>query len=311
MESAGDVMDLQATRLSSRARAVGVALLLITSIGWSLSGVAVKLVQAHPLAFAFWRSAAAAVFMAALVPLFTGTRPRGRWMGLCILLYAAVVALLIAAMTYGTAAKGILLQYVGPVACALLAWAFQRRAISRRSVVAVAISTLGVAVMVLTGEGDANLRGTVCGLASGICFGALILLLEKVDRAEGGRANPVWIVFANNAGAAILLMPACLLLGVLDLPPQKIAFICLVGVVQLAIPYWLFQLGLRRVHPVDASLLVLLEPILNPVWVALMTDERPDTATLIGGIAILLAMVIEATKPRADIAREVMEPAAG
>ncbi len=297
-------IDLQAVRLSGRARAVGVLLLIATSVGWSLSGVAVKIVQTHPLSFALWRSAAAAACMALMLPLFSGTRPTGRWMGLCILLYTAVVALLITAMTYSTAAKGILLQYIGPVACALFAWLFQHRAIARRSIIAIAIASAGVGVMVFFGEDDLSPIGTICGIASGICFGGLILMLEKVDRVEQGRANPVWIVFANNAGSVVLLLPVCLLAGVLDLTPWKVGAISIVGVVQLAIPYLLFQLGLRRVHPVDASLLVLLEPVLNPVWVALLTTERPDAATLIGGIAILLAMVIEATKPRAEIACE-------
>jgi drug/metabolite transporter (DMT)-like permease len=58
----------------------------------------------------------------------------------------------------------------------------------------------------------------------------------------------------------------------------------------------LFQFALRRVTPVDASLLTLLEPVLNPIWVALLTPERPDLATYIGGAAIVVALIIEATK---------------
>ena len=287
-----------------RARALGVLMLVAASVGWSISGLAVKVVQTHPLSFALWRSAGAAVLMAAMIPLFTGSRPRGRWMGLSILLYTAVVALLIAAMTYATAAKGILLQYTGPIACALFAWVFQRRAISPRSVAAIAIASVGVAVMVFGGEGETSALGTVCGVASGICFGGLILMLEKVDREEGGRANPVWIVFANNAGSVVLLLPVCLWLGAIDWTPWKMGVVLGVGFVQLAIPYLLFQLALRRVHPVDASLLVLLEPVLNPVWVAMFTVERPDAATIVGGVAILVAMVIEATKPKAEVVRE-------
>jgi drug/metabolite transporter (DMT)-like permease len=305
MDRAGDErMGIALGHASGRRRAAGVAMLIAASIGWSISGVFVKLVDTHPLSFALWRSASAAVFLAALLPLVPGTRPRGRWMGLSILLYTAVVALLIAAMTYATAAKGILLQYIGPIACAVFAWIFQRRVIARRSVLAIAVASLGVGIMVIFGRGEAGPLGTICGIASGICFGGLILLLEKVDRDEGGRANPVWIVFANNAGSALLLLPVCLAAGAIELAAWKVAAMCFVGVVQLAIPYLLFQLGLRRVHPVDASLLVLLEPVLNPIWVALLTTERPDAATIAGGVAILAAMVIEASKPKAEVDRE-------
>ena len=101
----------------------------------------------------------------------------------------------------------------------------------------------------------------------------------------------------NNAGAASILLLLCLARGVMWHEPWKIALVCATGVVQLAIPYVLFQLALRRVRPVDASLLILLEPVLNPVWVALATSERPDLFTIVGGAAILVAMVVEAVKP--------------
>ena len=51
-----------------------------------------------------------------------------------------------------------------------------------------------------------------------------------------------------------------------------------------------------RRHAGCAGLLTLLEPVLNPIWVALVTPERPDAATYVGGAAILVALVLEATK---------------
>jgi drug/metabolite transporter (DMT)-like permease len=75
-----------------------------------------------------------------------------------------------------------------------------------------------------------------------------------------------------------------------------VALVGATGVGQLAIPSVLFQRVLRRVQSGDASLLILLEPVLNPVWVALATSERPDRWDVLGGIAILIAMVVEAVK---------------
>lgn len=283
----------------TRSRAIGIALLIVTSILWSISGVAVKLAEMNPLAFAFYRSLFAALALVLLLPWSKGLRPMGRWMFITVVFYAAVVALLITAMTMETAAKGILLQYSGPVFCALFAWLFQRRRIPGRSVVAILIASIGVVIMIFGGEGLSGWKGPAAGMASGICFGALILLLEKVDRSAGGKADPIWIVFVNNAGSALLLLPLCLWQDALPLTQLQLYSIIGIGAVQLALPYVLFQFALRRVHPVEASLLVLLEPVLNPVWVALLTSERPDMATIIGGIAILGAMVLEATRPPA------------
>lgn len=271
-------------------------MLIAASVLWSLSGAAVKLADLHPLTFAFWRSVAATASVALVLPLGRGNWPRPGWMLASAVMYTIVVALLVTSMTVSTAATGILLQYTGPVFCALFAWAFQGRAIGRRTLIAMAIATAGIGVMVIGGWKPGNWVGPTCGLLSGAAFGALILLLEKNDRAAGG-VNPFVLMLVNNGVSALLLLPLCARMGVLRADRGPLAIVLLIGVVQLALPYLLFQLALRRVRPVDASLLILLEPVLNPVWVALVTSERPDRATLMGGAAILVAMVVEATKP--------------
>ena len=285
-------------------RAGGVALLIAASVLWSLSGVVVKVVRIDSIAFAFWRSLAAAGVMAALLPLGRGRLPPLPWMLASATLYTVVVSLLITSMTASTAAVGILLQYTAPVFCALFAWLFLRRRISRGTLLAMAVAGVGIGIMIggtwkhQTNGHSPDLTGPVTGLLSGAAFGALILVLEKIDRAAGpGGANPFAIVLFNNAGAAAILLPLCLTKHVLLAETWKLGLVCATGVVQLAIPYVLFQLALRRVRPVDASLLILLEPVLNPIWVALATSERPDLFTIGGGAAILTAMVVEALKP--------------
>lgn len=273
-------------------------MLLVVAAMWSVSGVAVKVAQMDAIAFAFYRSLAAAAVMLALLPLARGLGrpPRAKWAALSAVVYTAVVSLLILSMTVSTAATGILLQYTGPVFCALFAWLFQGRRIGPRTLGVMALATGGITIMVVGGWQAGNWLGPASGLASGAAFGALILVLEKNDRAVGGGVNPLALVFLNNAGAALLLLPICLATGVLAATPAQLTLVAATGVFQLALPYVLFQLALRRVRPVDASLLILLEPVLNPIWVALATSERPDAATLIGGAVILVAMVVEAAK---------------
>jgi DME family drug/metabolite transporter len=277
----------------------GIAMLIVASVLWSLSGLAVKLAAMDPLAFAMWRSLAGAVALGIAIPFARGRWPRATWMVPTVLVYTAVVTLLLAAMTWGTAARGILLQYTGPVFCALFAWLFQRRRIGPYTAGALLVAGVGIAVMIAGAPAGDGWVGPTCGLLSGVAFGALILLLEKVNRTGGaGDVNPIAITFLNNAGAALILVLICLasrtpLLG----DGKQMAIVTVTGVIQLAIPYALFQIALRYVEPVDASLLILLEPVLNPIWVALAVGEHPDWATIVGGVAILAAMVIEALKP--------------
>lgn len=277
---------------AKRLRTQGILMLIAASALWSLSGVAVKLAHIDPIAFAFWRSAAAAAGMAALVPLSSGRMPPVAWLALSVTLYTAVVTLLITAMTRSTAAAGILLQYTGPVWCALLAWAFTRRAIGRRTLIALTVAAIGILVMV-AGEDDPAVL--VVGILSGVAFGGLILTLKEIE--SSGSVNTFAVIFLNNLGCALILLPICAYAQTLSWPASKLAIVWVTGVVQLALPYVLFQFALRRVGAVDASLLILLEPVLNPVWVWLAVNERPAWQTFVGGAAIIVAMVIEATKP--------------
>jgi drug/metabolite transporter, DME family len=294
-------------------------MLIVAAVLWSVSGIAVKL-AAHPLpdgtrramdpfAFALYRSLFAAVAMLALLPLGRGRLPKLLPMLASVALSASVYALLILSMTVSTSGTGILLQYTGPIFCALFAWLFQGRTIGGRTVLAMSIATGGIIIMIAGNlsaapSGGASAQslpgwvGPVAGLLSGVAFGALILVLERVDRSARG-VNPYVVVLINNAGTALLLMPLCLLQGTLtDVADRQLLVVGLTGAFQLAIPYVLFQLALRRVKPVDASLLILLEPVLNPVWIALFADELPRIGTVIGGVALVIAMIIEAVNPR-------------
>ena len=61
----------------------------------------------------------------------------------------------------------------------------------------------------------------------------------------------------------------------------------LLGVVQLAIPYLLYSLAIRHVRALDASVISIIEPILNPIWVMLATSENPTFWSIIGGSLVL------------------------
>lgn len=69
------------------------------------------------------------------------------------------------------------------------------------------------------------------------------------------------------------------------------------GAVQLGAPYYLFSKGLQTVSLPEASLIALIEPVLNPLWVALIVGELPSTATVSGGTLILFGLGVRYVWP--------------
>jgi drug/metabolite transporter (DMT)-like permease len=72
------------------------------------------------------------------------------------------------------------------------------------------------------------------------------------------------------------------------------------GLFQIALAYAFVGIGLRRVGALEASLLLLVEPVLNPLFAWLVHGERPGPWTLAGGAVILSATALEAVLPGSD-----------
>jgi drug/metabolite transporter (DMT)-like permease len=76
------------------------------------------------------------------------------------------------------------------------------------------------------------------------------------------------------------------------LPPTQVGLIFVLGVVQLGLPYLLFSIAIRRLTALEAVLLPMIEPILNPLWVALARGEWPGPWSLAGGGLVLGAVAV-------------------
>jgi drug/metabolite transporter (DMT)-like permease len=81
-------------------------------------------------------------------------------------------------------------------------------------------------------------------------------------------------------------------MGTASYAPAEFLFIVILGVVQLGIPYVLYALASRDCSPLACSLIGMLEPILNPIWVLIFDGETPGFYALIGGIIVVAAVTV-------------------
>ncbi|MCW8130355.1 MAG: DMT family transporter [Planctomycetota bacterium] len=77
---------------------------------------------------------------------------------------------------------------------------------------------------------------------------------------------------------------------------QPLAVLLFMGIVQLGLGYYLLARGIKHVPAVEASLLVLIEPVLNPVWTYLVSGERPSAWALAGGSVIIGTVAVQALR---------------
>jgi drug/metabolite transporter (DMT)-like permease len=264
----------------------GRVLLLSAGVLWSLSGLILKspplaalpAAERGPLLACYRALFAAAVFL----PLI---RPRSiRWRPMLVplvLSFAAMNALFVTAMTRTSAAAAIFLQYTSTAWAFVFGVLFLHERVGGRDMLALCCSLLGIGWIVAGDWGGENLPGNVLALGSGLSYAGVLFCLRWL-RGE----DAIWLTALNHAAAGLILLPWALSLDV-SLGAAQWGLVAGMGVVQMGLPYLLFARAVQTVPVREAALLLLIEPVLNPLWVWLFWGERVTPAVWVGGTFIL------------------------
>jgi DME family drug/metabolite transporter len=81
-------------------------------------------------------------------------------------------------------------------------------------------------------------------------------------------------------------------LPVTEFSTTDLAILLFLGVFQIGLAYVCLSSGISGVPALEASLLLLLEPVLNPVWAWLVHGEMPTGWALLGGAIIMVATTV-------------------
>lgn len=258
---------------------------------WSTGGLFIKWTPLGPLGVVCGRSLVTAFFYLLVL------RPKlreARWTtSIC---YAGMILTFVSATKLTTAANAIFLQYTGPAYVLLLApWLLGER-FRRLDALCVAASLAGMSLFFVGKVEAGQLAGNLLGAVSGVFFGLTILFLRRDSATGSGDALPS--TTAGNLLAAAVALPFCFR----ELPgvgAAGLGALLYLGVVQMGIAYLLFGRGLRQVPAAEASLLSMLEPTFNPVWVYLGTGERPGPLAILGGAIVVASVAVRtALAPR-------------
>lgn len=259
-----------------------VVLLVVASVLWSLGGVLIKSVDLPSLGKAGVRSGVAAIVLWAWLrrPQFTFSKTQ---IGAAVA-YAATVLLFVVATDRTTAANAIFLQYTAPIYVALAGhWLLGERT-RRLDWLCVGIAFAGIALFFGEKLSATGFTGNLFALASGLSFAATAMLV----RHERDR-SPASALLLGNLLAAAIGLPFCL--GHAPTGSEWASLVVL-GVAQLGVPYVLYSLAIRQVTALEATLIPMLEPVLNPLWVALRQGEVPGPWSLAGGALVLGAVIV-------------------
>ncbi|MFT3915877.1 MAG: EamA family transporter [Anaeromyxobacteraceae bacterium] len=266
--------------------------MLLAALLWSTAGAAIKRCALDGWQIAGGRSLVAGVFLLLAVPA-TRRRPT-RTVLLVSIAYAFTVVLFVNATKLTTAANAIFIQDIAPLWVLLLSPLLLGERPTRGELLAVPVYAIGLSMFFLDELSGGQLTGNLVALASGVAFAFTIVGLRKLR--EDGPASLAW----GNLLAAAIALP----FGAGPSPTGlDLALVGYLGVFQLGVSYLVFTRGITATPAVEGALLVLLEPILNPVWTYLATGERPGPWALLGGAVVLAATAWRTIAPALVMAR--------
>ncbi|BDQ01564.1 EamA family transporter [Ignavibacterium sp.] len=261
----------------------GILAVFLTALLWSSGGLFIKLITLTPMQISFFRCLIAAIVFAILF------RQKILKLNPLALLnsisYAAVLIFFVIATKTTTAANAIFLQSTAPIYVLIFEPLLTKTKWEKINVVTIAVCFVGMILFFMGDLTPGDIKGNLAALFAGVAFAAFFLGMKKNDKQYGEAS-----IFYGNVIVAIVCIPFLFEMNSLTFSDLwKLTFL---GVFQIAIAYALFSYGIKRILAVEASIISMLEPVLNPIWVFIGYGEVPSLYAIIGGVIIISAITI-------------------
>ncbi len=257
--------------------------MVLASVFWSIAGLFIKQISWHPLAIAGLRSLICGIFLFVFIDKKKIRIDKTILLG--ALMYTLVAGLFVVANKLTTTTNAILLQFTAPIWVIVISVLFLRKRFSKSDIGAVLAVAAG---MILFFFGDLEMGGILgnfLAIGAGVALAVMLLIMRKADDVD-----PLLVPVLGNFMLFVFTLPFLLLF-----PPAlnyvNVVNIVVLGILQLGMGYLLFSVAVPYVTTLEASLIMVIEPLMSPVWVFLFLGEAPTFYSIVGGIIVVLTVL--------------------
>ena len=257
----------------------GTAMMLAASLCFSTGGLLMKLIPWNPLAINGARNLVACLVFGIYLRVIRHKLKWNRTVLVGALSLAGVTTLFSIANKLTTAGNTIILQYTAPIWIVIMMYLFFGEKPDRTSLISILVVFAGILCFFFEGISTGKWLGDLLALLSGIFYAGVFMLnsFEKGDALSS--------VLFGQLACGIFLSP--LVLKETDFSAPVLLYVFLLGAVQVGLAYIFFTTGTRYTDPVTASIINAMEPILNPILVAVFYGEMLGKMSMAGaGIVI-------------------------
>jgi len=285
--------------LTNQSYGRGVIFVLLATLGWSLSGIFVRLMPGlDGWQINTWRGYWMAVGILCYLVFIYGRDLPARFREIppiALILSAGFFAvgstLYVTSLTLVSTATISVIGASSPIFTGLLSpWTTgERPAIS--AWISAGLALTGVGIIAWDGIEGGRLLGIIVSILVPISFSGQTLSLRRYRHVDMVPAICVG-GFLTFFAAGFLGYAAGHEGGGFDVSARNLFILALMGPLQLSIPLIFYTAGARSVPAVTIALIVMLDAVLNPLWPWLFLGEMPNNAAFAGGGIIIIAVVI-------------------
>ena len=261
----------------------GILATVIAALIWSTSGVLIKLIHQDAFTILCYRSMYAGLLF--LVVFRQEALRIDRRAVLISLFYAPLLICFVTSTKLTTAANAIFLQYIAPAIVLIIEPRILGVRMKRYNIITVLLCIMGLSFFLFEQKGTGHhWLGDGLALLSGFFSAGLLLTLRFSNRSQQMSG-----ILLGNILVVLITLPFFI-----KSPPATNAehlMLAFLGLIQIGIGFLLFTYGQRRIPAVESSLIAMIEPIFNPVWVFIWYEEHPSVWSMIGGVIILSALI--------------------
>ena len=256
--------------------------ILLTALLWSTGGLLIKYIPGNAVMINGTRSLIAFLFFCLY--------RRSVKIKFNRLILSAAVCLVLTNLLYvtankmTTAANAIVLQYTAPIFVLIWDCIYRKRVPKKQQCLVVAMAFAGMILFFFDQLDGGQMLGNLIAIGAGLAFSGVFFINSLPDASS---QDSSMIAFALSFLISIPFLGEVKLMD-----GTALAALVVLGVFQVGLAYVLFDKGAKLTSPVSASLIGLLEAILNPIWVFLFYGEKVGKFALLGAAVILAAVVM-------------------
>jgi len=271
----------------------GLWLVLLGAIAFSLGGLFVKLIPWMPVSTNAGRCIFSSLMIYSYIRISGHKVVINRTVILGAVFVAAMLVCYVASMKMTSAASAIVLEYTAPVFIILFEALLFHKKPTKLDLTVCAIVFLGIVLVVSGGSENRTLTGDMIALLSGV-FYALTIMLNDFEKGDSLSS-----VLFGHMLTVVIGLP--FIMRESDFSVHTLLLVAALGIFQAGAGYTLLTVGLKHCEALSGSLVASIEPVLNPILVAIFYGEYVSLRAIVGAIIVIgticLYNIIRMKKP--------------